>query len=213
MLVWGSKGETRMLEHAEIRFCPACERERTFRLVLGYTVHHVWYLFKWVTGKQYSLQCEVCRRGRVVEARSVESRLGRNPIPAATRFGGAALLALLAAGVTAAVVEGGARQDRTGAFLAAPQRGDLYVMNIASLVKNPESSGMYAVLRVRSASPATVEFDLPNVSYSKPKGAARDVSSGRAQAAEYYGPRSLPVAPAMLQQYRTSGELVSIARR
>jgi hypothetical protein len=63
MLVWGSKGEVADLGPQESRHYPACEKERSFRLMLQYRVSHISYIFKWVTEKQYGPVCAVCHRG------------------------------------------------------------------------------------------------------------------------------------------------------
>ena len=76
MLVWGSKGEVADLGVQASQHCPTCAAERQFRLMLQYKVHHIWYVFKWVTGKEYSLVCEVCHRGEKLKTQEVEAKLG-----------------------------------------------------------------------------------------------------------------------------------------
>ena len=80
MLVWGSKGEVADLGVQASQHCPTCAAERQFRLMLQYKVHHIWYVFKWVTGKEYSLVCEVCHRGEKLKTQEVEAKLGKSPI-------------------------------------------------------------------------------------------------------------------------------------
>jgi hypothetical protein len=40
-------------------------------------------LFKWLTQKQYMVVCDACHRGASVDAKEVEPKLAKNPIPSA----------------------------------------------------------------------------------------------------------------------------------
>ena len=77
MLVWGTKSGVADLGPQGSKHCPVCERERGFRLVLQYKVSHVWYIFKWMSGKQYALVCDVCHRGEKLATQAVEAKQGK----------------------------------------------------------------------------------------------------------------------------------------
>lgn len=186
MIVWGKKGQVVNLGSQGDKHCPVCERERPFHLMLQYTVHHVWYVFRWVSGKQYGAVCEVCQRGDKLDAKDVESRLKKSPIPFGARWGWAFLAGLVAIVAVFGALEDSSRSSNREQYLAAPQTGDRYVMNVSGLMKAPQSQDMYGVLRVRSVSSDAIEFDAPTVFYSRASRPAQDVREGKLDTPGYF---------------------------
>ena len=212
MLVWGSKGEVADLGVQATHNCPTCERDRPFKLALQYKVHHIWYLFKWVTQKQYMLVCDVCHRGTKLEAKQVEPKLTRHPIPFLSRYGWTFLAGLIAVVVAFSSFEGQQRDTRTAELLGAPRANDLYVVNVAKLLKDPESSLMYGVMRVKSVQGDQIEFDVPTVTYNKAAGATKDISRGKVSSADYFAPRTLSLPIAEVRALRNDGAVHSVER-
>ena len=93
MIIWGSGNGGADLGVAEHRACATCEKERPFKVLLQYKYAHLYYL-RWVTKKVYYLACDVCHRGAELDARSVEAKLQKHPIPFMTRYGWAFLVAI-----------------------------------------------------------------------------------------------------------------------
>ena len=194
MFVWGSRGGVADLGAQGSRPCPVCEKERNFRLMLQYKVSHVWYVFKWVSEKQYAIVCEVCQRGEKLATQAVEAKFGKPRIPAAKSRAWIAVVVVLACMFGYAAVQGPRNVERYTAYLASPQKGDLYLANISSLQERPRSLEMYAVLRVRRVSGDRVEFDTPAVAYDKVSRAQKDMDSGKLTDASYFtgAPLALP---------------------
>ena len=86
MVIWGSGGGSADLGVVETQSCPRCEKRRPFKLLLQYRYAHIYYL-RWVTEKKYHVACDVCSRGWELNAKEVEPKLEKNPIPFMTRFG------------------------------------------------------------------------------------------------------------------------------
>ena len=104
MIIFGSGGDVVPLGQTETRYCPVCERERTFSLVLHYRFSHVYYLFGMVEKRQYFEVCDVCNRGEKLDRKEIERQLGRVPIPFMRRFGClVAILLLVLFGVISAL--------------------------------------------------------------------------------------------------------------
>ena len=160
MFVWGSRGGVADLGAQGSRPCPVCEKERNFRLMLQYKVSHVWYVFKWVSEKQYAIVCEVCQRGEKLATQAVEAKFGKPRIPATKSRTWMFVVAVLACMFGYAAVQGPRDAERYAGYLASPQKGDLYLANLSSLQQRPQSLEMYGVLRVRSVSGDRVEFDI-----------------------------------------------------
>src|SRR5215467_13164356 len=87
MIIWGSGGDIKDLGVTEPRTCSTCDKERPFKLLLQYKYAHLYWLFRWITEKNYLLACDVCRRGWKLNTADVESKLAENPIPFMTRCG------------------------------------------------------------------------------------------------------------------------------
>src|SRR6476661_5537187 len=166
MFVWGAKGEIVNLGPQGSKHCPTCEKERPFRLMLQYTARHFWWIFKWVTGKQYAVVCDVCQRGDKLDAKVVEAKLGKSPIPFGTRWGWAFLAGMVAIAAVFGTLDDWNRGKSREAYLAAPLKGDRYVVNVSSLLKAPQSKYLYGVLRVRSVNTNSIEFDASSIFYS-----------------------------------------------
>ncbi len=125
-LVWGTRPKAIDLGPAGTDGCPACGVQRPFRWRLTYRLNHAYYVFGFVTRKEYLRLCEVCGRGEPYPAASLEPSLGKSPIPWMERYGclaalgGVAGLILLAAGLQLA----GPRPRNVPRLVEAVGRGD-----------------------------------------------------------------------------------------
>jgi hypothetical protein len=212
MLVWGSKGGTMDLGPQESRHCTVCERERIFRLMLQYKVSHLWYVLQWVSEKQYALVCEVCHRGEKLLTQAVEVKLGKPKIPTTS---GRAWMVILASFVGLAVLGwfgGSGQAERTKELLAAPQKNDIYVVNVSPLLKSPQALGMYGLLRVRKVEGDRVEFDTPAVAYEKVTAAHKDLRNGKLADPAYFSGEPLVLSRGELAALQKNGSLDSIRR-
>lgn len=213
MLVWGSKSGVADLGSQGNRHCPVCERDRTFRLMLQYKASHLWYVFKWVSEKQYAVVCEVCHRGEKLVAQLVEAKLGKPDIPTTSGRAWIAIVAAVAGLLVLGVVAGGRQDERTKERLASPQMSDIYVMNISSLQQSPQSLGMYGLLRIRKVEGDRVEFDTPAVVYEKVTRANKDLKNGKLADPGYFVQAPLVLTRGDLEALQRSGALQSIERR
>jgi len=211
MIVWGSKGEVEVLKADEHKHCQVCEKERTFMVQLHYKVNHIWYLFKWVTGKQYVKVCEVCQRGEKLVTKEVEDKLGKPAIPFMHRWGWAFLIALIVGFVVFADIETSKLQKEEQAMIASPMQRDIYVVDLASVVEKPGASVMYGVLRIKNIDGNNIEFDAPRVTYNKPKGAMKDIAGGEVIGSEYYD-GTIVFSKEELTQLQKDGHIYSIER-
>lgn len=212
MLVWGSREGVADLGPQESRHCPVCERERSFRLMLQYKVSHLWYIFKWVSSKQYAVVCDVCRRGETMGTQLAEAKLGKPRIPAASSRAWIFVVAVLACMFIYAAVVGSRDVEQNAAYLASPEKGDLYLANVSSLLQRPQSLEMYGVLRVRSVDGQQVEFDTPAVVYDKVSRAQKDLRSGKLTDASYFAGAPLVLARGEVAALHKHGVVRAIER-
>lgn len=91
MIVWGSKGHLLLLAPAGEQNCEICERDRTFHVVLQYRVWGLYWIFTFITKKEYMVLCEICERGWGLDAVEIEERLKdvgeKSPIPFMHQYG------------------------------------------------------------------------------------------------------------------------------
>jgi len=184
MIIWGSGGDVVPLGFVGTQPCATCETPREFRNVLNYRYAHVWYLFSWVTEKAYYTACTVCGRGVRHDSKAFESQLGRTPIPLHRRYGGLALIGLIASFVTIAVVAGQRSNVREDALLKDPRVGDVYTVDLQTLAPGGFDGHAYGLMRVVAVEGESVSLEVPNVGYSKVSGVSRDM--GKARQSDYY---------------------------
>lgn len=213
MLIWGSRTVSNDLGQEEVKACPTCEKERPFHLYAQYRLHHIWYLFKWVTQRQYLRLCEICHRGTEVAAETLAPDVARAGVPLFHRFSWTILPALLAVGIAFGILDDQRRDRRNAELIAAPKVGDYYAADIARLGRSGgDDKYRYGVMKVRSVSADNVEFVLPRVGYSKISGALKELTSPDADKADNYGTSAVQVPKADLKALLDSGVMHSIKR-
>jgi hypothetical protein len=213
MLVWGSKGGVADLGPQGSRPCAVCEKERSFRLMLQYKISHVWYVFKWVSEKQYAVVCEVCQRGEKLVTQVVEAKLGKPKLPTTSGRAWIAVVAVVPLLFLLGSLNAPRQAERTKEMLASPQTSDIYVMNIAPLQKSPQSLAMYGLLRVRKVDGDRLEFDTPAIVYGKVARANKDLQNGKLADPGYFVDTPLVLTRDELAALHRSGTLYSIERR
>ena len=87
MIIWGSGGKVVNCGSAGSHHCEVCEKERQFNLILQYRYWGVYWIFNFITEKQYLLLCDICSRGWELNNEEVESDLEKVPIPFMRRYG------------------------------------------------------------------------------------------------------------------------------
>jgi hypothetical protein len=88
MLVWGSGRKQVRLRAAGTKSCTNCGTDRSFSVKLHYAYAHVYYLFSWITRRDYLLVCDVCSHSQTLTRPDAEAGLSEDPIPFLERSGG-----------------------------------------------------------------------------------------------------------------------------
>lgn len=100
MIIWNSGGDLVNLGTVEEKHCQVCEKDQSFGLILQYRYWGLYWIFNFVTKKQYTLVCDVCQRGWTLDKSEVEDNLDAVPIPFMRRFGLLVLIAVVGGFVT-----------------------------------------------------------------------------------------------------------------
>lgn len=211
MIIWGSGGKVVELGSAGTAQCPTCEQPRAFRDVLAYRYAHVWYLFSWVTRKQYMTVCSTCSHGVEHDSKAFEAKLDKSPIPFYRRYGGLVLLGLIALIVILGVVSASRISARDTELLAHPQVGDLYTVDLSAMAPGDFDGHAYGVMRVVAVDGDQVRLQVPQTGYSKWQGADRD-TNGKARSSGYYADEVRDFSVARLQQLHAAHDLRHVLR-
>ena len=96
MIQWGSSLKILELGEAGTKFCPVCEKERAFKVILMYRIWGLWWFFNHVTWKKYMLVCGNCSNGWELDSRKIEDSIGTSHIPFMHKYGLWILIAFFA---------------------------------------------------------------------------------------------------------------------
>ncbi|MCC4603122.1 hypothetical protein [Xanthomonas campestris] len=212
MIIWGSGGDAIALGAADSAHCNPCAQQRSFRHVLQYRYAHLWYVFSWVTRKQYLRACDGCNQVTPLDTKTFEQSRGKPPIPAYRRFGGLVLLGLIAAVVAFGVYSDSQTSKRDDALLAQPAQGDRYTVDLQTVAPGAYEGHAYGVVRVDSVNGQTITLALPSKGYDKWKGAERDAGGSSARQPAYYTDDQVEVPLSRLQSLHASNELRHVYR-
>ena len=130
--------------------------------------------------------CDICHRGVELNKKKVEASLKKNPIPFRRRYGWTFLVGLIAIFVAWASYDSQNREANDHVLINAPRVNDLYLTDISKILKNPEHSPMYGILRVKATAGNQIELTVSKVSYSKSSGPTKDINDGKALSNDYY---------------------------
>jgi hypothetical protein len=201
MIVWGSAFKSVHVGDGGESNCPTCDAPRSFILMLSYKMHHIWYLVRWATSRQYYRVCGTCNTPFATDAAEVEAVTGRKAsglIPAFDRIGWVFAAGLIGIIVVVAAIGSAAHRSDEQTYIAAPAVGDLYEVQINQFIGGPVPAGVpqeaYGVIRVAGVSGGTVTFDLPRVVYDQMRGADEALRSEARTDAYYVDQAQKPVA-------------------
>lgn len=151
LFLWGSNRVRKPIRNIGYSFCDQCGAQQPCSARLDYTVRHFQVVFRFVTGKEYTGFCDICRaRLGLLDPRVVERKLKRNPIPLLNRWGWAFAMAALAGVIAWVIDEERQAADNTTAYLAAPRVGDIYAISDDRLVAMACMSCRYGAAKVVS---------------------------------------------------------------
>ena len=163
MIVWGSVGQVLDLGRLEERMCSNCGRVQPFQLRLAYRRFHLYWIFRMVTKKQYSISCVVCDHGWELESRDVQAVVGKPPIPLWDKYGLLVLVAVVA-GLAYVSIPTFVGRDEAGVIISEGdidvfrvQVGDCY--NDATAVTDPDEQSSFTELGEVDGVPCTDPHD------------------------------------------------------
>jgi len=210
---WGSRVYRRLFGEPEVHHCDICREQRTFRMLVAYKVYHVWWLFRWVVDKEFARICTVCSNGKRVDELDVLPKGSKSPIPFMDRMGWSVGLGGVAALVAMGAVASATQNTREAEYLSHPAINDVYEVNLAKLMPNPEASEMYSSLEVVRVANGTVDVRVPKIYFNKQRGISDAVRDGRATKPDFYiDNKVMSINLASLQKMHDDGTILSVDR-
>lgn len=209
---WGSRGKLAEVGPAGLHHCAHCDKDSYFTRMVGYTVRHIYWLFRWVTDRTPYLICGNCGGVHSDDEEQAHSKEVSKAIPGFDRMGwligAGGIGALIATGSIAAASD--RANDQT--YVAAPQAGDIYEADLAQLLDKPEASQMYSTIRVVGVKDDKVEVEVANLYYSDWRGVDRDISAGKANMESYYTPEHVAFSKASVAKMFADGVIHDVRR-
>ena len=212
MLIYGAKPHYVVVAHADEQHCRVCGGQRPFSVYLNYTVRHLYYLLRIVTGKTYTLACATCGEGQPVPASEIEPTLAKSPISWFDRFGWMIGVGLVLAAIVGIVLIDRQNSADNASYVITPRVGDLYVMDLAQGVTNPERPQMFTLGRVTRVEGGNVSIELGRRYYDQERGVRDDISQRNYANGSYFGTDVGTVPVAELRAMQTDGALIDIER-
>ena len=212
MLIWGVQPKSAVVAHADEQYCTTCGGERPFSVYLDYTVRHLYYVLRIITGKTYTLACATCGQGDTIDAKQVESTLTKSPIGWFDRFGWTVGVGVILAGIVGIALLDRQNSAENVDFAGSPRVGDLYVMDLAKGVANPERPQMYTLGRLTQVADGQMTVELARVYFDQERGVRDDISSRKYQNAGYFADDIVTMPVATIGMMQRDGALIDIER-
>jgi hypothetical protein len=219
MLVWGSAGKTADGGDAGMLQCQVCKEPRSFRHMVTYKMHHIWYLIRWATATRHFVVCNVCNNA--FDSGPPETQTAgidggdkpKNPIPAFDRWGWAFGLGAVAILIGLGGIASNAEDKADAQLLASPHVGDLYEVKMDSFLgtKTSKAAINYGVVRVSGIEGDKAKIDLPAIVYDRLRGAGDDMRS-KALEDKYYN-ETIEMSITQLRQLDAQGAVIDVDRR
>jgi len=129
LFLWGAKRVSKPIRNIGYSGCDQCRAQQPCSARLDYTVRHLWYVVRWVTGKEYTGFCDVCgSRIGLLDPKAVEAKRKKNPVPFLDRWSWSFAVAALAGLIGFAIYDDAEASKRDAVYLASPRVGDLYLI-------------------------------------------------------------------------------------
>jgi len=209
---WGSSGALAQVGDSEVMNCSRCDADTNWSTMVSYTVRHVYWLFRWTTDRTLYRMCGTCLGVEYLDDNAVQPAAVKHAIPFMDRRGwtiGAGIIASIF-GLGSVAVAQDASQNQ--ASIQAPRAGDVYEVDLARIMDNPEKPVMYSAMRVVEVQPGTVEVEIADLFYDDLRGVQRDVREHRTSDPGYYRQEHVKFDKAALDRMYADGAIIDVER-
>lgn len=214
MIFFGTKGKVIAGDAVQGAVCPSCQNSQFVSFgILNY--FHLYWIPTFLTSKQVGMECSHCKKTLVGE--EVPSHLSeqiKDGVFTTGRilpmFSGLILIALVGLGMTYAVQQDAAEEER---FLAQPAVDDYYIVDFAKIFTEVDPEYHFGVMQVTNVASDSVEMRVSNIAYNRASGVRQDIRDGSAAADSYYDEGTISFEMGELQSYSDAGAVHGIERQ
>lgn len=132
-IIYGTRRGEAEIGDMGLKRCDECDRETPFTALVQYTYFHIWYLFSFLTGRDYYLRCTGCGSMLSTDAATVRERHAGDNIPFLHRNGALLVLCLISAVIFAMTLKEKSDGRRADEYIASPQANDLYTADLSAV--------------------------------------------------------------------------------
>jgi hypothetical protein len=200
--------------------CPSCGEMSAFSAVVHYTYYHLYWLFSFVTGRQYRAVCGNCGATTPIDPATTRERFPKDAIPFIRRRGWMLVLAAVGALVVyfgvAGHFENQARAERERAYLASPRKNDVYLANLAKVDGSgfPTDKGaLFGVMKLMETEDedGDLTFATSTVAYESVKD-LRNILGKRPRDIKYDTDGLLYLTPEECRRLHGEGVIIEVRR-
>lgn len=134
--IYGSGGGRSVLGELPEEKCPDCDERAPRTAFVDFKYWHVWYLFSFLTGREYHTACNAC--GTVAPYDKTEAKLhfSRDNIPFVRKNGWAVVVGLIVLFMAFGAMSSREKRQKIEAMLAAPQNNDVYLADLSKIANS-----------------------------------------------------------------------------
>lgn len=209
---WGSKGDVSHVGSTGLMHCDRCGKDSSFSQMIAYRVHHIYWIFRWITNRTPFVECGNCGAQYHSEHDGVDAKQVRAAIPFWDRRGWTVVPAAIASLFAIGTIAAAANTQANKSYVQTPHVGDIYEADIARMAKNPEAPVMLSALRVTAVRSGMVEVELAKTYFADVRGLDRDLDEGKGAEGDYYSDTRLAIPVADLDKLYGDGVVKDVRR-
>lgn len=182
LVIWGSGNGRSVLGELPEDKCHACGEKATRSAFVDFKYWHIWYLFSFLTGRDYRTACNACGAVSPYDKAEAKANFQRDNIPFIRKNGWAICAALLVLFLAFGAVSSRSKRQRIEAMLNAPHIHDVYLADLAKVASSgyaPGSGKMYGVMvLVSEGEDGRFVVATSDVAYGKKSSLDKEIKQG-----------------------------------
>lgn len=176
--IWGTGGGRSDEGNIGIHQCEVCNNQAQFNAAVYYRYFHFWYIFSFLTSRQYIYECSHCSNGYSIKAAEFKKNFPKNHIPFFRKFSWLICLVIIAVLIGMASISSGQHQAEVESYIASPAVNDIYVADFAKIEDsgyNDKTKAYGAMKLNRVITEGTYYFAISTHGYEKEKGIRKEL--------------------------------------
>lgn len=131
--IWGSGGGRSEEGNIGIHQCEVCNNQAQFNAAIYYRYFHFWYIFSFLTSRQYIYECSHCSNGYRVKAAEFKKNFPKNNISFFRKFNLLIWFTIIAVLIGTASISSHQHQVDVESYIASPTVNDIYVTDFTQI--------------------------------------------------------------------------------